>query len=704
VLRSEPDWKALPADTPLGVVELIKRCLERDRGERIGDVAAALFVLRDSTVGIRRSPQAHVSAARPPRQRLLIPILSAVALAVALTSALWWRSRPAAPLPIVTRFSVPLGDGEVFTDPHLRSIAISPDGTRMAYVANQQLRIRSMSDPAAKVLVASTNDAVGNPAFSPDSQSIVFWSGVSGANRAPGALKRVSVEGGVPVTLCSTQGFVLGISWDATGILFSQFGKGVLRISPDGGTPETVVEVKDREDGAEIAAWPSGLPGSDAVLFTLATLVRRPGIDANLTTTTWDTSRIVVQSLRSGQLKTLFEGGSDARYVATGHLVYAIGGNLFARPFDLKNLRVTGGPAPILEGVWRTAIARTSTGGAQFSVSETGSAVYVIGSASSSAASDRSRLTIVDRAGEQSPLRLPAGDYERPRVSPSGDQLAVSINDGQSTQVWVYDLAGTSPIRQLTFEGNNRHPAWEPDGQHLAFTSDREHDLGIFRQRSDGTTKAERLTRAEDGTSQTPESWSRDGTRLLFTSSKVGSVGQPTYTLWVLDVRSHESSQFGDVSAYRLISPDFSPDGRWVAYTVTTRATNQVFVQPFPATGAKYLVGSGARPQWSPDGRELFFYNSNIGSSFLGKSVGERTFVVNVTTKPSFAIGNPVELPFNVYGARGPGFGRDSDVFPDGKRFLTVLPSDPTAPAGRPQQMNVVLNWFEELKQRVPVK
>jgi serine/threonine-protein kinase len=704
VLRGEPDWTALPADTPAGVVALIKRCLERDRSHRVGDVAAALYVLRDPTFRTTRSPQPHVSTSQPTIRSLLIPVLSAVVLAVALTSAVWWRSRPATSLPIVTRFVVPLGDGEVFTDPQLRSIAISPDGKRIAYVVNQQLHLRSMSDPGAKVLVASTNEALGNPAFSPDSQSIVFWSGVSGTNRAPGALKRVSVEGGVPVTLCSTQGFVLGISWDASGILFSQFGKGVLRISPDGGTPETLVEMKDREEGAEIATWPSGVPGNDAVLFTLATVVRRPGIDANLTTTTWDTARVVVQSLRSGQRKTLIEGGSDARYVPTGHLVYAIGGNLFARPFDPKNLTVTGGPVPVLQGVWRTAIARTSTGGAQFSVSETGSAVYIIGSASSSAASDRSRLTLVDRAGQQAPLKLPTGDYERPRVSPRGDQLAVGINDSQSTQVWVYDLAGTRPIRQLTFEGNNRYPVWEPDGQHIAFTSDREHDLGIFRQRSDGTTKAERLTKAEAGTSQTPESWLRDGTRLLFTSSKVGLVGQPTYTLWVLDVRSHEASQFGDVSAYRLISPDFSPDGRWVAYTVTTRATNQVFVQPFPATGARYLIGSGARPQWSPDGRELFFYNSNVGSSLAGKSGGEKTFVVNVTTNPSFAIGNPVELPFNVYGARGPGFGRDSDVFPDGRRFLTVLPSEPTSPAGRPQQMNVVLNWFEELKQRVPPK
>src|SRR5262249_37084873 len=148
-----------------------------------------------------------------------------------------------------------------------------------------------------------TGDFLGNPAFSPDGQSIVFYAGVQGFARAPGVLKRVAIASGLPATLCSTTGFVLGISWDRTGILFGQVGKGILRVSPEGGTPILIVAVNPRE----VAAWPSVLPGGDSVLFTLGMLPSAPGVDVPLSPATWDTARVEVQSLRSGQRKTLFD-------------------------------------------------------------------------------------------------------------------------------------------------------------------------------------------------------------------------------------------------------------------------------------------------------------------------------------------------------------------------------------------------------------
>ena len=284
-------------------------------------------------------------------------------------------------------------------------------------------------------------------------------------------------------------------------------------------------------------------------------------------------------------------------------------------------------------------------------------------------------------------LKLTMGSYERPRVSPDGTHLVFDTDDGKQTIVWVYDLSGATAPRQLTFEGKNRFPIWA-DNQHVAFQSDRDGDLAIFRQRSDGSTKAERLTKPDQGTAHTPESWSRDGKQFLFTQSKGG-----TNSLWTFSLQDGKATPFGKVESGRLISPTFSPDDKWVAYTLTTGTTNEVFVEPFPATGAKHRVGMGARPQWTRDGKELFF------------QAIPRTYVVSISTQPSFEVGNPMPLPFDVYQGRGPGFGRDADVMPDGQHFVAVIPATATpsrTPAAR--QIQVVLNWSEELKQRVPVK
>jgi Tol biopolymer transport system component len=296
---------------------------------------------------------------------------------------------------------------------------------------------------------------------------------------------------------------------------------------------------------------------------------------------------------------------------------------------------------------------------------------------------------MTNRAGQLDELRVPPGYYERPRVSRDGSLVAVSSEDANGAHIWIYDLSGKTSIRQLTFDGKNRFPVWSPDGTRVAFQSDREGDLAIFSQRSDGTTTAERLTKPENGSIHVPESWSSDGKHLVFSASEGG-----TNHLFVYSLDTKTSAPFGDVRSPRLISPTFSPDGRWVAYTVTTTAgQNQVFVQPFPATGAKYLVGSGARPQWSPAGKEILFYRN------------EGTFAKTVITQPGFSLSNEVALPFNVYAGRGPGAGRDADIMPDGKRFVAVVAStDPNAGPSGIREFQVVLNWFQELKERVPTE
>jgi serine/threonine-protein kinase len=256
-------------------------------------------------------------------------------------------------------------------------------------------------------------------------------------------------------------------------------------------------------------------------LFTLAT---GTGIDR------WDKAKVVVQSSRSAERKTLIEGGSDGRYLPTGHIVYALGGTLFAVPFDLRRLEVTGEPVPIVEGVRRGVSPDLNTGVAHFSVSNTGSLIYVPGPVSTTA--DQRDLARLDRKGGTEPLKLPPGPYEFPRVSPDGRRLTFGTDDGKEAIVWIYDLSGTSSMRRLTFGGKNRFPIWSADGERVAFQSDREGDLGIFWQRADGTGTAERLTRPEQGTSHFPESWAPTGERFLFSTSK-GLSG----FLWTLGAR-----------------------------------------------------------------------------------------------------------------------------------------------------------------------
>ena len=255
-----------------------------------------------------------------------------------------------------------------------------------------------------------------------------------------------------------------------------------MRVSPDGGKPELLLSVNDDE-----SAWgPQILPSGTDVLFTL-------GSDA-ASAPVWDRARIVIQSLNGGERAILMEGGSDARYVPTGHIVYAAAGVLFARPFDLRELRMTGGPVPIVEGVRRGGGTGTGSlvgiGGASthFSVSDTGTLVYVPGPLS---ASTVQRLAIGDRDGVIEPLKLQPGLYQFPRSSPDGKRIVFGTDDGTDAIIWVYKLSPVqSPMRQLTFQGRNRYPIWSGDGQWIAYQSDREGDLAIFRQRVGGNARA----------------------------------------------------------------------------------------------------------------------------------------------------------------------------------------------------------------------
>jgi Tol biopolymer transport system component len=300
-----------------------------------------------------------------------------------------------------------------------------------------------------------------------------------------------------------------------------------------------------------------------------------------------------------------------------------------------------------------------------------------------------SNLALIDRAtGAAQFLKLPPARYEHPRLSPDGKWIAVGSDDGKDAIVWIYDVSGMTSIRRLTLSGRNRFPVWSPDGQYVTFQSDREGDLAIWRQRADGTSPAERLTKPDKDTAHLPESWSPDGRTLLFSVGKGAS-----FTAAALSMPERTVAPFGSIQSPTLFASTISPDGKWVAYQARDATTAmRVFVQPFPPTGATYQVPrNGVHATWSPDGRELF-YGPNAGQ-LLG---------VTVTTRPAFSFGNPVSVPVRFLDT-GPTIERNNDITRDGRKFLGVVTAEPGTSGAAPL-IQVVLNWTEELKQRVPRK
>ena len=583
VVRAEPEWLLLPEALSPSLRVFMRRCLEKDPKQRVGDVHDVRLALGGAfeTAVLQATVPAPATRPRPLWKRAM-PVVATAAVAGAMVGAAAWTLKPTPPAPSspVMRFALALGDGQQITVANNQTLAVSPDGTRLVYVANNQLYLRSMSDLEARPIPGTqqTGSSPFTPVFSPDGQSIAFFS------QADRAVKKIAVSGGAAVTICPVdETRVLGMTWGNAGIVFGQ-NKGILRVSANGGQPEVLVSVKD----GEVMYGPQVLPGGEWLLFTLATAATADG---------WDKAQIVVQSLKSSERKTLVSGGSDGRYLPTGHLVYALGGVLFAVPFDLPRLAVTGGPVPVVEGVKRS---QGTTGTAHFSVSSTGSLVFVPGPASTSSA--LSDLALVDRNGTVQPLKLPPGPYEYPRLSPDGKRIAFGTDDGKDAIVWIYDVAGASSARRLTLGGRNRVPVWSADGERVAFQSDRDGDLGLFWQRADGTTAAERLTKPDKDTAHVPESWSPDGKTLLFSVAKGSS-----YAVAALSLTDKKVTPVGGIQSAFPPSATFSPDGRWVAYSATApgATVGSLFVQPFPTTGATYPISKGGAsiPRGLPMGR-----------------------------------------------------------------------------------------------------
>jgi eukaryotic-like serine/threonine-protein kinase len=651
VLRGEPTWSALPGDLPSNACTVLRRCLQKDSGKRLRDIGDARLELDDVP--------SDGPAPIPSRAREYVGWGAAVLLLVPL-AILWWRGTTPQTLPHVRTAIVLPSDQKLATGGAAYPLALSPDGARLAYVAEQegrtQLYLRELNALEPKA-VPGTAGAT-QPFFSPNGQWIGFF--------ASGALQKVAVAGGVPLRICNVSGASAGGSWGGNNtIIVAIRGSHLWKTSADGGALEALA-------ASGPAAWPEILPDDKTVLFTTGI----GGNNSAFATMALDGSakRIVARTtdspLDGPAVLGAGAGLAQARWVSSGFLAYGgAPGIVRAVPFDLGSLSVKGSPLPIVDSVERGR----NSGGVYFAVSRSGLLIYA-------PTGERHQLVWVDRAGMTTPISADREAFRGPQVSPDGRRIVVAINDEtRRSDIWVYDAERGTKSR-LTNEGHNLKPVWSPDGTRITFNG-----TGIAEMPSGGGQRATLLSiddvksRLPAGTNAYPTSWSPDEKYLLFQADEAD--------LFVLSRGSTNPKPLIARSSNDFFGK-FSPDGRWVSYTSDESGRFEVYVARFPDLVDKVAISSdgGREAIWSRDGRELFY------------RAGDAVMAVTV----DFSRTARVEKPRRLFSGSYSGAGREAafDVSPDGRRFVMVK-SDEVSTL---RSLVVMQNWSEELKARVPTK
>jgi len=601
-----------------------------------------------------------ISAAMPLRF-LRYAILSGLT-AVVVTGAVVWKLKPLPPQP-VTRTTIVLAPDERLSPTLDVPVVLSPDGSRLAYVAQKgsdlpRLFIRDLNRLDDRPLAGT--ERANHPFFSPDGEWIGFFSS--------GNLKKVSLAGGAVITICLTGADLRGASWgpDNSIIFGTNDSTGLFQVSADGGTPEPLTTVATAE-GETGHRWPEFLPGGNAVLFAVGT-----GRD-------YDNANIAVQRLGSAGHKILLHGGTFPHYLPTGHLAFSRAGSILAVPFDLQRLELRLPPERVIEDVLAPS---SPIGAAQFTISSTGTLAYVPRSLQGTATT----LVWVDRESNATALNVAdqnLGYISSPRLSPDNQFVVIQTNE-QNRDIWIYSLVHETMTR-LTFDGINSLPVWTPDGKRVVYQSTKAGRSNLFWQPIHGRGPEEPLTPGARGT-QYPGSFTSDGRLFLFSEIQP----ETKRDIFILPLEGDRKPSAFLQTPYDETSPKLSPDSRYVAYVSDESGRNEVYVQPFTGSGAKFRISTdgGTEIVWGKSG-EIFYRSENS------------MMAVQVKTQPALEIGRPQKLfagPYLLNSGRTANY----DVTHDGRRFLMLKPSE--MQASTPTQIHVVLNWFEELKQKVPVE
>jgi Tol biopolymer transport system component/aminoglycoside phosphotransferase (APT) family kinase protein len=676
VLERDPDWERLPSRTPIALRSLVQRCVTKSVRDRLQAIGDARTTLQD----VIANPATHSAdaAATSPRWQKLLPW----AVAPMCVAAGWLvKPAPAAPERPATRFDYSLPAGQYLGHQFRHGSELSPDGTRMVFIGSTgrgptfreetRLYLKPL-DQWNATPIPGTEGGV-NPFFSPDGQWLGF--GVRSVPAALAELKKVTLAGGAPVSLGKHRAS-FGITWGPHGtIVFGDTQGGLKMIRDVGGEPQAFTELNDAAN--EVShRLPHFLPDGSGVLFTV---LRHKEVTPN-----WKQAQIWVKSLKTGEQKLLVENGTDARYAGNGWVVFARLGSLFAVEFDVKTLSPRGSPVLVLEGVAHSTYSagrETTTGAAQFSLSTSGALLYAPGSIDPPA---ESVLVWVDRKGTVTPVGTKPRAHLTARVSPDGSRVLFneySVN----ADVWVYDTVRGSETRQ-TLEGQNAFPIWAPpDGSRIAFRSDRSGPGRIYLK----ALNSPEVTALTPGPYDTPSSWTPDGRELAY----VHATPQGRPDIYVVSADKPGSGRPLIATAFDDTYPEFSPDGRWLAYCSNESTRSEVWVRPYPGPGRPVVISNagGTEPAWSRDGSEIFYRN------------GPQMVTVRVRVSGTEIIPERPVVLFSRLGGSA-ALVRSYDVASDG-RFL-MRRGDPEAGQERfreifPSTLRVILNWTDEVRRRI---
>ena len=651
VVRDDPDWDALPVTTA-AIGRLLRRCLHKDAIRRLRDLGEARIEIEETQLSpAAETPSVpNTSTGRRERKVLAAGIAGGIALGalgvLMIAIAVW--NEPAPNKVTRTEIDLPIKRDLGITSGSGSAVTVSPDGTYLlffSFLSGGGLQLR----PLAIAEISGIPGASGfNAVFSPDSRCVLFRS------LDDGRMMRVPTTGGAPVPVSDRQ--ANGVSWgdDGTIVFNLSDASGLWTIPADGGEAKQLTVLEDGETGHRFPQW---LPGSRAVLFTIWTEDQ-----------SGDDGQIAVYSVEDGSTEILFPG-TNPYYAATGHLVYAQGNRVLAVPFDAVRLELLGTQVPVIENVMRSR-----GGGAQFSFSNTGLLTYIADDVEEA----QRKLVWVSRGGEiREVAGAPFGPYANPRVSPDGSQLTFFLTTYRAFDIAVHDLA-TENRTQLTLDGNrvaNLFPIWTPDGE-IVFSRNSPEANEVFLMGADGTDKRPLVT---GNNLWFPGSHSRDG-KLAFTQVKPDSGHD------ILVWSDGKADDFA-VSPDEEHSPSFSPNGRFIAFVSNGSGQAEVYVEPYPPDpGRRRQISDdgGTQPVWAPDGTEIYYRGNGV------------MMAVPVISTSPFRTSTPRELFPDQYWHGSP-IDTSYDVAPDG-RFLMVE-EDPDNMV----KLIVIQNWFEQLKELVPV-